>query len=324
MKKLEEERIKKEKEEEEERKRLELEEAQKNKEKEGLNEEEEKTKLTQEKPINTTNIESTTIDNNNENTITPQKLRGAKKKLKNENINNNNNENNNNNNDSNNKNITEEKNEESIKPKKKKVIKKYKKIVKIPKKQLDTMDNRKPFYVPGSTSINGGGIGHYHENITYTGHIPQSHLLSKSLIIKDNKDKNNKDNLFVCDNCANELNNKNNNEDNNNNTLKKLKSRDYYQNINDDKYDPINTKEFYELNRNRYLSDLWKNENDNKKNIKSRSIEKNENKEINKNNDIFQEEYISGIIEAEEYDSEKIDRGRRNKKNNTVQCCLIM
>ena len=37
MKKLEEERIKKEKEEEEERKRLELEEAQKNKEKEGLN-----------------------------------------------------------------------------------------------------------------------------------------------------------------------------------------------------------------------------------------------------------------------------------------------
>ena len=74
---------------------------------------------------------------------------------------------------------------------------------------------------------------------------------------------------------------------------------------------------------------------DNKKNISNhqkeykeekedKQSEKNENKEINKNNDIFQEEYISGIIEAEEYDSEKIDRGRRNKKNNTVQCCLIM
>ena len=76
--------------------------------------------------------------------------------------------------------------------------------------------------------------------------------------------------------------------------------------------------------------DNEKNISNNKKEYKEekedKKSEKNQNKEINdnKNDDIFKEEYLSGIIEAVEYDSDNIDRGRRNKRDNTVQCCLIM
>ena len=223
--------------------------------------------------------------------------------------------------------IKEEKEKESsqnedsnIKPKKKKVIKKVKKIVKIPKKKVDKVDiidNRKPFYISGSTSVSGGGIGHFHENIAYTGRIPKCHFSSTSQcdcgnchnkynkekitqinnnnIYPNKKEKNNND-LLICENCVHKLNQYDENNNLNNNGNKNIHIYEYYQNIDDGKYDPINTKEFYEMNRNRYLSELWKKENEGvpygKKGIKSKSIEKVKKTKIN--DDDF-DRYINGF-----------------------------
>ena len=119
--------------------------------------------------------------------------------------------------------------EDNIKPKKRKVLKKVKKLVKIPKKKIGatSIENRKPFYISGSTSVSGGGFGHFHENVTYTGCIPKSHFsnilqcecsLCHNKYNKDNI-KNNKynninnninenidDDSFICENCAKKLN----------------------------------------------------------------------------------------------------------------------
>jgi len=138
----------------------------------------------------------------------------------------------------------------------------------------------------------------------------------------------------TCDTNFNfvKINNKINNENKQINNKAELQIKEKENEINDENKNDnkkINNKE------EEKKEEIKDNKLDNEKNIsnhqkeykeekKDKKSEKNENKEINKNNDIFQEEYISGIIEAEEYDSEKIDRGRRNKKNNTVQCCLIM
>ena len=140
----------------------------------------------------------------------------------------------------------------------------------------------------------------------------------------------------TCDTNFNfvKINNKINNENKQINNKAELQIKEKENEINDENKNDnkkINNKE------EEKKEEIKDNKLDNKKNISNhqkeykeekedKKSEKNTNKEINdnKNNDIFQEEYISGIIEAEEYDSEKIDRGRRNKKNNTVQCCLIM
>ena len=185
-----------------------------------------------------------------------------------------------------------EPNEDGQKPKKKKVLKKVKKIVKVPKKKAaDVIDNRKPFYI---SAAGGGGYGpsDYHYNVSYTGHKPLRNLNMKNECInchnevpgnaeQNNNAKNKNEPLYVCENCIHKI-NPNQSLDNVNNGNKTLRPFEYYQNNEDDKYDPINTKEFFEMNRNRYLSELWKKENDDlpqgKRGVKSRSIEK-----INKN-----------------------------------------
>ena len=64
-----------------------------------------------------------------------------------------------------------------------------------------------------------------------------------------------------------------NNSDNKN--ISNLKSYEYYQNLDEDKYKGINKKEFFEMNRNRYLNKIWKKENEGiprgKKGIKIKS-----------------------------------------------------
>ena len=213
-----------------------------------------------------------------------------------------------------------EQNEDEQKPKKKKVLKKVKKIVKVPKKKKENAyENKKPFYISGGGV--GGGPGDYHDNVTYTGKIPLQNLNRKNDELNNLNNKNiqnmntNKkpnsnpnDELYLgknSDRITNPsksaiLNNKNYNNNLNsnynnyatnynsgNNNGNTTKSYEYYQNNDDDKYDPINTKEFFEMNRNRYLSELWRKENEDlpkgKKGIKSRSIGKiNKKKDLNK------------------------------------------
>ena len=387
QRKAEEERVLKEKEEKLENERL-------LKEKE----EEEKRRLESEKSKPSrqekSNIESTTIEIKEETTST---LRATNKKSDEENnidnninnnkdnninsdINNNkdnntsskkdNNIENDNMNDNNSNKIEEikikeekesEQNEESsgTKPKKKKVIKKVKKIVKIPKKKSDIIDNRKPFYISGSTSVSGGGgFGHYYENITYTGRIPKCHFSSSSQcdcgncqnkysnekitqskninIYKNsnsnsNKKEKNNNNLLICENCVHKLNqfdendneSESNNFDRNNNGNKNIRTYEYYQNLDDGKYDPVNTKEFYEMNRNRYLSELWKKENDGipygKKGVKSKSIERVKKVKFNDDNEF--DRYINGFT-TERYgikdDNSEINSNIDYKNNNNA------
>ena len=222
------------------------------------------------------------------------------------------------------------------KPKKKKVIKKVKKIVKIPKKKLEsTIDNRKPFYISGSTSISGGGgIGHYHENVTYTGCIPKAHFnsyLQCECTNCHNKYNNNKfdkinningNNLFICENCEKNLKKYGNNSGNKN--ISNLKSYEYYKNLDEDKYEGINEKEFFEMNRNRYLNKIWQKENEGiprgKKGIKSKSIEKTKN--INFDEDSEFDRYINGFtserygIKDDNNNNNSDINGNNENKNN--------
>ena len=323
-KRLEEEARKK-KEEEDERKRLE-EEARKKKEQEEKEkllqeklrkekeeqqrllkekEEEERRRLELEKSKNqeqpTTNIESSTNEPKEEKNT--QKLRNIN--LKRDNIDE--------------KEKESEQNEDSQKPKKKKVIKKVKKIIKIPKKKTETIDNRKPFYVSGSTTVYSGGIGRYYENTTYTGHIPKSHISPAILCECDKchnkfyntqqiKNSNDKTVLYVCENCANKLKNANNN-------IKTLKSYDYYHSLDNEKYDPMNEKEFYEKNRNRYIPEVWKN---NKKGIKSKSIEKVNKNKIDEDSEF--DRYINGLT-SDRYGNKDNNMNRKIKRcrNNSTE-----
>ena len=296
-----EEEARKKKEEEEERKRLEEEARKKREEEERLlkekeKEEEEKRKLESERSKNqeppTTNIESLTIEPKEDNTS--QRLRSINSKKDN---------------------IEEkesEQNEEIIKPKKKKVIKKVKKIIKVPRKKAETIDNRKPFYVSGSTSISAGGIGKYYENVTYTGHIPKPYFPSMSQCKCDKchkyynntnqiKNSNDKTVLFICENCARKLNNENNG-------IKNLKSYEYYHNFDNGKYDQMNEKEFYEKNRNRYTTEFWRRD---KKGIKSKSIEKVNKNKIDEDSEF--DNYINGLT-TERYGSKDINNLNRKIK----------
>ena len=62
-----------------------------------------------------------------------------------------------------------------------------------------------------------------------------------------------------------------------NNNERELKTLKYYQDDTDNKFDTIGTKEFYQLNKDRYLNDLWKEEND--KNLTDDNIYKNKKKD---------------------------------------------
>ena len=303
---MEDEKKKKEQEEENERKRLALlqkkkEEDDKNKSKKAPNnigEDEDPTKkvktanqkLRAVKKINDPNQDSANNVNNNNTDINNNALNKAK---------------NDNNDDSNQpkEENTGDGNEDEQKPKKKKVLKKVKKIVKVPKKKEKVIDDRKPFYIASGPV--GGGTG---VNTTYTGHRPLyllnkknectqcHHDIQNRAINNDDNNDNLDESLNICDHCLSKLNaalnnnndynsnynnggnDYNNNPNNNNNNKPVVRSYEYYHNNDDDKYDPINAKEFFEMNRNRYLSELWKKENEDnpygKRAVKYRSIEK--------------------------------------------------
>ena len=301
---MEDEKKKKEQEEENERKRLALlqkkkEEDDKNKSKKAPNnigEDEDPTKkvktanqkLRAVKKINDPNQDSANNVNNNNTDINNNALNKAK---------------NDNNDDSNQpkEENTGDGNEDEQKPKKKKVLKKVKKIVKVPKKKEKVIDDRKPFYIASGPV--GGGTG---VNTTYTGHRPLyllnkknectqcHHDIQNRAINNDDNNDNLDESLNICDHCLSKLNaalNNNNdynsnynnggndyNNNPNNNNKPVVRSYEYYHNNDDDKYDPINAKEFFEMNRNRYLSELWKKENEDnpygKRAVKYRSIEK--------------------------------------------------
>ena len=333
-KKQEEEEAKKKQEEEENQKKAELLKLQKEEEEKKKKEEEEENERRRVEQLNLQKEKDENKDqeeealNKNENT-SGERLRGANKKSSsNTNANKDNandgvnyaNEDNNDESSQPKEETAGEQNEDEQKPKKKKVLKKVKKIVKVPKKKKEpTYENKKPFYISGGGV--GGGVGDYHDNVTYTGKIPLQNLNRKNDELNNLNRKNDELNNLNNNNYQNMnlnkkpnsnpndeiylaknndritnpsrsaiLNNKNNNNNlysnynnlatnynsgNNNNTMK---SYEYYQNNDDDKYDPINTKEFFEMNRNRYLSELWRKENEDlpkgKKGIKSRSIGK--------------------------------------------------
>ena len=193
----------------------------------------------------------------------------------------------------------DEGNDNNQKPKKKTVVKKVKKVVKVPKNKNELLyDNRKPFYI-SSTPVSGGSGDYrdYRDNLTYTGKIPLRNLNKKNECkychheIFNNRNPNRNDNLdndlYICDNCLNNIepnqsatlynnfNNKFNNTVNpNGNTLR---SYDFNRNSSD-KDGRIGPKDYYEKNKNRYLNEFWKNENEDlpktKRGQKSRTIEK--------------------------------------------------
>ena len=303
------------KEEEEERLRQEEEERKRKEEEEERLRQEEEQKRLQEEELNKKNkeqeeenermkLQNELINNQEEEDPyknSPQQLRG---------VNNNNNSKNNGFFDSNGDNNNEqnqpkgenddEGNENNQKPKKKTVVKKVKKVVKVPKNKNELLyDNRKPFYI--SSSPVGGGSGDYRDyrdNLTYTGKIPLRNLNKKNEckychheIFRNNNPNNRNEHLdhdlYICDNCLNNIEPNqsatlyNNFNDKLNNTVNPngntLRSYDFNRNSGD-KDGRIGPKDYYEKNRNRYLNEFWKNENEDlpntKRGRKSRTIEK--------------------------------------------------
>ena len=143
---------------------------------------------------------------------------------------------------------------------------------------------------------------------------------------KNNKNKN--DDLYVCENCIHKLNPSSSNKNipnsmngNNTNDNKNLRSYEYYQANDDDKYDPINTKEFFEMNRNRYLSELWKKENEDlphgKKGVKSKSIERKPITDLDKDNN-YRELYENGNNNEDKNVEPRTIKRCRNKSTETM------
>ena len=150
------------------------------------------------------------------------------------------------------------------KPKKKKKFVK-KTITKMVKKKVhrDSEEYQKylkekenGFRTIGGPSF-GGGIGSSDiMSKSYTAVISKpvsSHsecINCHANISKGNSGKN------LCNSCLGKLRENNKNDD------KELKNLKYYREDIDEKFDTMNTKEFYQLNKDRYLNDLWKEEND--------------------------------------------------------------
>ena len=174
--------------------------------------------------------------------------------------------------------------ENSEKPKKKKkVIKKTitkmvkKKVHKDSLEYLNYLKEKERGFKAGGVSSSGvGGIG-----ISYTANISKP-VNCECINCHTNISKNTGKNL--CDNCINNLRGPKNNID--------LKSLKYYQDDNNDKFETIGTKEFYQLNKDRYLNDLWK-EGNNKLTKIDEDLNKNQNeKEEDKNDDFDKKEFI--------------------------------
>ena len=168
-----------------------------------------------------------------------------------------------------NENPEEENNEgetEQKPKKKKKVIKKT--ITKMVKKKVHKDSLEYQNYLKekerGFKSGGGGGGGgfssgyggiasdittkHYVENVSKPTTIHRNCINCHSDISNSNSGKN------LCNKCTEHLRGANNND-------RDLKSLKYYQDDTDNKFDTIGTKEFYQLNKDRYLNDLWKEEN---------------------------------------------------------------
>jgi hypothetical protein len=96
----------------------------------------------------------------------------------------------------------------------------------------------------GGSSGFGGGI---------SSNIPKSYAanVSKPVNISQN-----------IENVNNNLDKPKNNLFRAANNERELKTLKYYQDDNDNKFDTIGTKEFYQLNKDRYLNELWKEENE--------------------------------------------------------------
>ena len=164
----------------------------------------------------------------------------------------------------------EEENNEKPKKKKKIIKKTITKMVKkkVHKDSLEYMnylkEKERGFKSGGGSSLGGGGgMG-----ISYTANISKP-VHCECINCHANMTKNTGKNL--CDNCINNLRGPKNDID--------LKSLKYYQDDdNNDKFE-MGTKEFYQLNKDRYLNDLWKEEN-----AKLVKIDEEFNKEKNDNN----------------------------------------
>ena len=175
----------------------------------------------------------------------------------------------------------EEENGEKPK-KKKKIIKKTitkmvkKKVHKDSLEYLNYLKEKERGFKASGGSSGGGGIG-----ISYTANISKPmhcECINCHASISKNSGKN------LCDKCINTLRGPKNDID--------LKSLKYFQDDKEDKFDTIGTKEFYQLNRDRYLNDLWKEENYKLTKIdEDFNKKKNSNKnDDNKNEDINEEQ----------------------------------
>ena len=114
-------------------------------------------------------------------------------------------------------------------------------------------EKEKGFRTVGGGSSGGGGNLSFNTN---TANIFKPIQISKPcecINCHSNMPKNIGKSL--CDKCSNDLKKANIID-------KESKLLKYYQDDNDDKFDTIGTKEFYQLNKDRYLNDLWKEEND--------------------------------------------------------------
>ena len=152
--------------------------------------------------------------------------------------------------------------DESQKPKKKKKIVK-KTITKMVKKKVhkDSLEyqnylreKEKGFKAGGGFSGSGGGLSsdfiskHYNTANVSKPVQPRCECINCHSEMKGDSGKS------LCEKCSNNLRAAKNDRE--------FKSLKYYQDDNDDKFDTIGTKEFYQLNKDRYLNDLWKEEND--------------------------------------------------------------
>ena len=176
-------------------------------------------------------------------------------------------------------------NEEQKPKKKKKIIKKTitkmvkKKVHKDSEEYLNYLrEKERGFKAGGGYSGGGGGGISYAANISRPI-VQRCECINCHSSLPSNSGKN------LCDRCTNVLRAANNE--------KELKSLKYYQD-DDDKFDTIGTKEFYQLNKDRYMNDLWKEENDKLTKIdedynKSKTAgKKNENIEIIESKYLFE------------------------------------
>ena len=133
-------------------------------------------------------------------------------------------------------------------------------------------EKEKGFKNVGGGGYSGGGGNLSFNNTSANIYRPiQISTRCECINCHSNMPKNNTG-KSLCDKCSTQL-KKSNIIDKESKLLK------YYQDDSDDKFDTIGTKEFYQLNKDRYLNDLWKEENN-----KLEKIDENYNKNIKTDN----------------------------------------